>query len=270
MNAVVTGAASGLGRAFAIRLARDGWCVAICDRNLAGSEETLSLVRAAGGSGRVEALDVGDPTQWASLRKRLESDWSDLDLLVNNAGVTAIGEVGQLPLDQWQRLLQINLSGVIYGCHTFVDWLKCNPRSAHIINVSSTAAFESAPGTAAYNVTKAAVLSLSESLYAELRRHRVGVTVVCPSFFKSSILSDTRYTSDRWREIFERMMADTDLTPEEVANEALAAMKKKALYVILPRQSRRNWRAKRLAPQRFLDRVAQFVNELGDKTKANA
>ena len=138
-KAIVTGAAGGLGRAFALRLACDGWCLAICDRNVAGCEETLSLVRAAKGGRRVESLDVGDPGRYESLRQRLESDWQHLDLLINNAGVTAIGEVGQLPLDQWHRLLRVNLLGVIYGCHTFVNWLKRNPDGSHIINVSSTA-----------------------------------------------------------------------------------------------------------------------------------
>lgn len=264
-NAVVTGAASGLGRALAVRLARDGWRVAICDINRAGSEQTLDLVRDAGGNGRVEIFDVGNPTQWEALHERLRADWEQIDLLINNAGVTAIGEVGVLPLDDWQRLLQVNLSSAIYGCHTFVDWLKCNPRGAHVINIASTAAFESAPGTAAYNVTKAGVLSLSESLYAELLPHRVGVTAVCPSFFKSSILHDARFANDRWRSIFEQAIADTPLTAEEVAEEALRGMQRKSLYVILPARSRWNWRAKRFAPQRFLARVARFVHALGMK-----
>src|SRR5690242_4032904 len=100
-NAIITGAASGLGRALAVRLARDRWHIAICDINDACSEETLRLVRSAGGSGQVEHLDVTDPDAWQALRDRLEPDWEQLDLLVNNAGVAGAGEVGEFSLEDW-------------------------------------------------------------------------------------------------------------------------------------------------------------------------
>jgi NADP-dependent 3-hydroxy acid dehydrogenase YdfG len=101
-TAIVTGAASGLGRALCERLARDGFLIAICDIDLTGAAETLARVEAAGGSGRIEPLDVADPLAWQSLRERLEHDWPHLDLLVNNAGVAVSGDVGRCSLDDWR------------------------------------------------------------------------------------------------------------------------------------------------------------------------
>lgn len=265
-NAIITGAASGLGRAIALRLARDGWNIALCDVNDPGSEETLKLVRAAGGDGQVEHLDVTSPDAWQALCDRLVASWQNLDLLVNNAGVTGIGEVGTFPLTDWHWLLGINLWNGIHGCHTFVPWLKRNPHCAHIINTASMAAFDSAPGTAAYNISKAGILALSETLYGELLPHRVGVTVICPSFFKSNLLDDARFANDRWRTMFQQAMGQSAMTADYVADRAIRAMQRKQLYVLLPARSRFNWYLKRLSPQSYLRGVAKYVQAQIDQT----
>src|SRR5690606_26329534 len=93
-------------------------------------------------------------------------------------------------------LLSINLHGVIYGCHTFVPWLKENPHGAHLINTASLAAFLAVPEMGAYNVAKAGVLARSETLYAELRPHGVGVTVLCPGFFQTGLLERGRFNHE--------------------------------------------------------------------------
>ena len=194
--AIVTGAASGLGRAVSIELAKHGWHVAVADVNDAGSQETLDLVRKAGGQGQVEHLDVTSVDEWRALADRLETSWPSLDLLVNNAGVGVGGDVGKLSLDDWHWIININLYGAIYGCHTLIDWMKRNPRGAHIVNIASMAAIVSAPGMAPYNVTKAGMLSFSETLYGELKPYNIGVTGVCPSFFQTNIIRDGRFASD--------------------------------------------------------------------------
>ena len=196
-TAVVTGAASGLGRAIAVRLGGAGWHVALADVNDRGNQETLDLVRQAGGEGQVEHLDVTDLQAWHSLRDQLQQTWPRLDLLVNNAGVGMGGDVGQLPLDDWKFIIGINLYGPIHGCHAMIDWMKQNPSGAHIVNVASLAAITSAPGMAAYNVTKGGVFSLSETLHSELKPHRIGVTVVCPDFFDTNIASSASFPDRR-------------------------------------------------------------------------
>lgn len=259
-TAIVTGAASGLGRALCERLARDGYCVAICDIDQTGAAETLSRVEAAGGSGRVEPLDVTDPAAWQSLRERLERDWPHLDLLVNNAGVAVSGDVGRCSLDDWRWIVDANLWGVIHGCHVCVDWLKRNPRGSHVINTSSLAAIGSFPGMAAYNVTKAAVVSLSETLHSELGRHGVGVTVLCPSFFPTALIDNGRFASPAERRIAKAEFKRTRLTAEAVADAALRAVARKQLYVILPAKARVIWWIKRLSPRLFFRVIALEVN----------
>lgn len=259
-RAIVTGAASGLGRAICTRLARDGWEIAICDVDAPGSRETLDLVRAAGGTGRVEPLDVTDVAAWEALRARLRAEWEHLDLLVNNAGVAVSGDVGRCPLDDWRWIVDVNLWNVVHGCHVFVDWLAANPRGSHVINTASLAAIGSFPGMAAYNLTKAAVVSFSETLHSEWRRHGIGVTVLCPSFFPTRLLDNARFASAADRRIAHGEFARSALTAEAVADAAVRAVASKQLYVVQPAKGRLIWWIKRLSPRIFFRIIALEVN----------
>lgn len=258
-NAIITGAASGLGRALAVRLAADGWRIALADVDAAGSEQTLSLVEAAGGAGQVEYLDVARLEEWESLRARLRAEWSHLDLLINNAGVAGYGDMGGFPIEDWHWLLSINLYGAIYGCHMLVDWLKENPNGSHIINTASFAAIAPAPSMSAYNVSKAGIVALSETLYTELAPHRVGVTVICPMFFRTNIHNSTRAYNDLLREAIEEGTEKSALTAENVAEAAIRAMHRKQLYVIPGRQARWYWLLRRIAPTGFLHGISRDV-----------
>lgn len=259
-RAIVTGAASGLGRAICVRLARDGWEIAACDVDAEGCRETLGRIVAAGGTGRVERLDVTDPSAWEALRDRLRADWPELDLLVNNAGVAVSGEVGRCPLDDWRWIVDVNLWGMVHGCHVLVDWLAANPRGAHVVNTASLAAIGSFPGMAAYNLTKAAAVSFSETLHSEWRRHGIGVTVLCPSFFPTRLIEAGRFASDADRRIAEGEFARTRLTAEAVADAAVRAVAAKRFYVVLPAKARWIWWVKRLSPRLFFRLVAVEVD----------
>lgn len=267
-HAIVTGAASGLGRAIAVELVRHGWHVAICDLNDAGSQETLTLVRAVGGDGQVEHLDVTLPDEWSKLRERLMAQWPALDLLVNNAGVGVGGDVGQLPLADWHWIININLYGAIYACHTLVDWLKQNPAGAHIVNIASMAAIVSAPGMAPYNITKAGMLSFSETLYGELKPFNIGVTGVCPAFFPTNILNSGRFSTPQQRKVADRLMSQSRATADDVARRVMRAINRRQLYVFVPAIASVFWRLKRLMPRTVLNLIAsrqKRENELAAK-----
>ena len=112
------------------------------------------------------------------------------DLLVNNAGIGGSGEVGRFSLESWRQLLEVNLFGGVMGCHTMVEWLKANPRGAHLMNTASFAAMAAAPSMAAYNVAKAGMLALSETLYGELlawRRRDGGLPAVLSNQFAGQL-----------------------------------------------------------------------------------
>lgn len=251
--AIVTGAASGLGRAICLRLARDHWQIVVCDIDLDGARDTLELVKTAGGTGQVERLDVSDPEQWVDLKSRLQASWPMLDLLVNNAGVACAGEIGRLSLENWHWTLNANLHGVIYGCHTMVPWLKANPQGAHVVNVASIAGMLAPPSMGPYNVSKAGVIALSETMYSELRSQNVGVTVVCPGFFRTRLLDSGRFDTAKQREAANRYTNEATTNAEEVADRTVRAIGTRQLYVIVPRRARTLWRVKRLWPKLLPD-----------------
>ena len=258
-HAVITGGASGLGRALAVRLGRDGWHVAVCDVDDAGGRETVSLVEQAGGTAQAERLDVTVPAEWEALRERLRQAWERIDLLVNNAGVSGAGEVGRFPLDDWRWILDVNLFGVLYGCDAFVDWLAENPHGSHIVNTASMAAVASAPAMGAYSVSKAAVVSLSETLYAELLHRNVGVTVLCPGFVATNLLDAGRWHRPALKATAMAHFAEARITADDVAEATVRAIRRRQLYVVLPLRGRFFWWLKRLMPQWFMTGVAKVV-----------
>lgn len=266
---IVTGSASGLGRALAVRLARDGWRLALVDINEASNRETLKLVEQAGGVGQCEHIDVSRLDDWHALYDRLHADWPQLDLLANNAGLPGAGDVGQYPAEEWRRLIDVNLLGAVYGCHVFADWLKRNPERSQIINTASVAAFAAAPAMAAYNVSKAGVLALSETLYAELRPHRVGVTVLCPGFFASNLLEQGHFHHENQRERALELMQKSSFTAEDIAELAVRAMHRRRLYVVVGRRARWLWRMKRWFPTLYLKLVA-FVGRSSPQPDASS
>ncbi len=257
--AIVTGAASGLGRALAVRLAERGWHVALADVDIAGCGETAALVERAGGTARVERLDVTKPDEWTDLVERLQRDWPQLDLLVNNAGVACSGDVGDLPLENWRWALETNLFGAIHGCHACRDWLVRNPRGSSIVNIASAAAIVCAPSMGPYNVSKAGVVALSETLYAELLASSVGVTVVCPGFFASNLLTGARFQTTRESESAARFMQGARVSADDVARAILRAIARKQLYLVLPARARFYWRLRRLWPATMMKLMARIA-----------
>jgi NAD(P)-dependent dehydrogenase (short-subunit alcohol dehydrogenase family) len=250
-RAVVTGAGSGLGRALANAISARGGTVVVSDVRVAAAEETAAAIRGAGGVAHVLACDVTRSDDVARLATQARRLVGDVDLLVNNAGIGAGGEIGTVSLDVWERAVAVNLWGVVYGCHHFVPAMRAR-RRGHVLNVASAAAFGSAPGMGPYNVTKSAVVALSETLAAEVSGDGVGVTALCPGFFRTNILADSVGTlSDGQRRFVEAEMARSKHDAGGVARIALAAVERGRLYAVPHAEIRWLWRAKRLAPGVF-------------------
>ena len=252
---LVTGAGSGLGRAFCLRLASEGWHVGVTDIDLAAAEATLAALVEAGGRGQAEQLDVTEILAWEKLLDKLRRDWPRLDLLINNAGVCAAGEIGVAPLEDFRQVLDVNFYGVLHGCQTMIPWLKQTAKETtargHVVNIASVFGLVAPPSMGAYNASKAAVIALSETLYGELLPMGIGVTVVAPGFFASQLLNAGRFEKDGQRQSARRYMKDATISAEEVVGQTLAAIERKKLYVVLGRKSRWLWRLKRWLPAWF-------------------
>jgi len=243
-HAVVTGAASGFGRAVAASLRADGWRLALVDLPRAGwpPDPVPPGVHAV-------AFDVRDGAAWRALHERLRAEWPALDLLVNAAGVGAAGEVGTLPDDQWRRVVETNLVGTALGCETFVPWLRAHPRRSHLLNVASISAAVGLPTLSAYAASKAGVVALSEAIAAECARGRPSVTIACPGFFRSGLLDTWHFASPVAAREAGRRMEVTRRDAEEVARRALAATWRGQRYCVIGLRARLLWRLAGLAPR---------------------
>jgi short-subunit dehydrogenase len=258
-SCVLTGAASGLGRALACELAARGARLLLADIDEPGLAETARLVADRGGTARTLRCDVSKLESMRQLHAEATAWLPQVDLLVNNAGVAVGGAVGEIPIEDWEWITGINQWGVIYGCHLFLPGMKQRGRG-HVLNVASIAAFACAGQMGPYNVTKAAVVALSETLAGELSGTGVGVSVLCPFFFETNIHKSARSSStDVSPEAVEAIMKKTPVQASEVARRALAACDRGRLYVFPHREARAIAALKRTLPETFLRRLGPMV-----------
>ena len=250
-RAVVPGAGRGIGAAFAVELARRGSRVVCSDIDEVAAKRTVAAIHDIGG----DAIAIGcDVTQFDAVQDLATQSQSwfgaEPTLVINNAGVGSGGaRIGELPIEDWQWVLGINLWGPIHGCHVFAPILRAGnsdvPRG--IINVASAAAFGAAPSMAAYNVSKAGALSLSETLAAELSGSGVKVTVLCPTFVKTNILESGRISSET-NQFAHKIMRWTGVSADKVAQTCLDAHDRGDLYCMPQLEAKFGWGIKRLLP----------------------
>ncbi|MGE0323774.1 MAG: SDR family NAD(P)-dependent oxidoreductase [Polyangiaceae bacterium] len=248
-QAVVTGAASGIGRALVRHLAKRGAEVVCADIDGPGAERVAAEINANGGRAAARACDVSSLSQVEALARFAEDYFgTHANYVVNNAGIGVGGSaIGELSIADWKHTLDVNLWGVIHGCHAFVPGLR-RLGTGSLINIASSASFVSGPRMAAYNVSKAGVMSLSETLAAELSDSRVAVSVVCPTFVKTAIGDNPGIRADA-RRALERGMQLTGRSAERVADHILRAHDA-GEFVILPQiEARMLYWLKRRAPR---------------------
>lgn len=266
--AVVTGAGSGIGRAFALELARRGGRVVCADINLSSAQETVALIEAEGQAAHALRCDVSVMAEVEALAAAAEH-WlgGSIDVVINNAGVGAGGyRIGEIPMQDWQWVLGVNLWGVIHGCQVFAPKLRAQGRGG-IVNVGSTASFAAAPLMGPYNVSKAAVLALSETLAAEMNGSGVHVTALCPTFVKTNITRDGRIASGA-SSFADKLMKWTGVPAGGVARQTLDALDRGQLYVLPQFNARTIWRVKRLAPAAYAHGAGLLNRWMAPKTRS--
>ncbi|MBU6162906.1 MAG: SDR family NAD(P)-dependent oxidoreductase [Myxococcales bacterium] len=189
--ALVTGAASGIGAALCRALLASGNRVVAIDRDWSDRVEP-TFGESFSANVRLVTLDVRRNESWQALARELDDAGWTPEILINNAGVGVAGAFEATTLDDWDRLIDVNLKGVVYGIQAFYSGMR-ERGHGHIVNVASGAALCPRPGMAAYAATKAAVFALSNALRAEAAVYHVGVTVVCPGYIGTRIMENTGF-----------------------------------------------------------------------------
>jgi NAD(P)-dependent dehydrogenase (short-subunit alcohol dehydrogenase family) len=257
-RAFITGSGSGLGRELAIILAVGGWRLGLADLSLTGLEQTKALAIQEG-AGDVE-LYQGDVASENFVNESLldfAKAFDGIDMLVNNAGVAAAGAVDSVPPEDWHWIVETNLLGVVWGCRSVIPIMK-KQRQGLIVNVSSAAGFASAPRMGPYNVTKAGVISLSETLAGELSEYDMQVSCAMLGFFQSNLLAKMR-APKREKVVARRLMENSGYDANQAAVAIIQGVARGKLYIVWPFYYSALWWVKRMVPRWFTSRTQRLT-----------
>jgi NAD(P)-dependent dehydrogenase (short-subunit alcohol dehydrogenase family) len=250
--AVVTGGASGIGRSTALLLARLGAKVHVVDVQAENAETVVSEIRAAGGKAEAHACDVTDPAAVQGLAERVFAADGAVDVLHNNAGVGHAGPVEATTLEEWQRVLGVNLMGVVHGVHFFLPRMLEQGRPAHIVNTASMAGLVPVSQMVPYVTSKHGVVGLSEALNAELSPRGIHVSAICPGIINTPLIPgahlDGEISNARGKIVrfYERFGASPDVVAEAVVD----AIRHKQVIRTVPRSHVvLNWAVRRISPR---------------------
>ncbi|MBL7779274.1 MAG: SDR family NAD(P)-dependent oxidoreductase [Chitinophagales bacterium] len=259
-RAFITGGGGGLGRALAVALAKDGWTVGITDIKDEGLNESKQQIEQAGGKAITYKFDVANRSEYQKCFDEYIAKTGGIDLLINNAGVGDGGLFGEYRLENWEWITGINQMAVVYGSHFAVPHMK-KQQSGHIISIASAAGIANMPNMSMYNVTKAAVISLMETIYAEVWGFNVQASVVCPTFFRSNIMQYHKGNEDAAK-IGQTIIQRAKYSPEDIADYILTQAGKNVFYILHPYQARLVFHLKRLLPNFFLNyKAKQFAKK---------
>ncbi|WP_405752967.1 SDR family oxidoreductase [Streptomyces sp. NBC_01411] len=261
---LVTGAASGIGRATAFAFAESGARVVAVDRDAEGAARTAEMSRLIGSPDAWgEAVDVSDEQAMEKLAEKVAAEYGTVDILVNNAGIGLSGSFLDTTSEDWKQVLDVNLWGVIHGCRLFGKQMADRGQGGHIVNTASAAAYQPSKALPAYSTSKAAVLMLSECLRAELAGQDIGVTAICPGLVNTNITSTARFAGvsaeeeKRRQKKSSRLYGLRNYPPEKVAEAILSAVVNNRAVVPVTPEARGARFMSRFAP-RALRAVARM------------
>ncbi|MEU1122953.1 SDR family oxidoreductase [Streptomyces sp. NPDC005899] len=261
---VVTGAGGGIGKATALAFAEAGARIVAVDKDEESAARTAEAARLRGAAAAWgETVDVSDDQAMEKFAERLAAEHGVVDVLVNNAGVGIAGSFLDTTSEDWRRVLDVNLWGVINGCRVFGGQMSDRGEGGHIVNVASASAFQPSRALSAYSTSKAAVLMLSECLRAELAERSIGVTAVCPGIVDTGITASAHFAGvdaaeeKRLRGRAGRLYAMRNYPPEKVARAILSAVVSNRAVVPVTPEARGARLLSRLSPGalRFVARL---------------
>ena len=256
----ITGAAGGLGRCLAETYGKEGWSLMLGDIDVAQLNATVASLQKQGFAVSGQACDVRQDEEVEGLVEAAYRIYGQLDCMINNAGVATAGAIDELTLNDWRWVVDINLMGVVRGCYAAAQRFK-QQGHGQIINIASLAGLMTLPGMSAYNASKAAVVSLTETLYAELAPYGIHVSVVCPSFFKTGLGNSLRSSDPGMKNFLERLMASSALSAEAIAELIFRQSQQHRLHILPHQQGRRWWWMKRLLPGAYFKMMRQAAEK---------
>ena len=236
---LITGAGSGIGREIALVFAAEGAYVILSDVNELGLEETGQLITEIGSSWESHIANVSSREDMQALSDRVGAKQGALDVLVNNAGIGSAGNFLDTSLETWDKVLSVNVKGVVNGCHYFLPAMVASGRGGSVVNVASMLAFIAPREMSVYAASKFAVLGFSESLRSEMAEHNIHVATICPGMTNTSIVQSSimegKVVSEGLRNKAEEIYQRRNYSPERVAKAVVkSVLKKKSVVPISP------------------------------------
>lgn len=267
--ALITGAASGLGRSLAVGFARAGSDLILLDVNEPGLRETAALVEEQGRKAAMKRVDVSNWDEMSEMAREVLSEWGRVDILVNNAGVFVGGELKNVPIEDIEWITGINLMGEIYGTRLFLGQMV-ERRAGHIVNVASLSAMVILPWHLPYATTKFGLGGFSEALWAEARPYGIGVTMVCPGGMKTNIVHNTRtyFGTERqkkFEEWFSDLVGNKMMEPDRAAAIVMRGVERNRFLVLLGAEAYLMYYFKRFFPG-LARRIVAAISAWGAKS----
>lgn len=248
MTAFVTGAGSGIGRGMALALARRGVQVGVCDIRESDAAETVRQIELAGGTAMAVGVDVSVHSSVETAVQTVERAFGEIAISCNNAGISLHGvPLHEISAGDWEWVIGVNIQGVIHGIQALVPRMLATQRPAHVVNTASIGGFQVNPNflTAAYSMTKYAVVALSEGLHNELQGTQVGVSILAPAAVDTRIHLSERSRPDRLGGATVRpqnhFMGDLlkgSMSPDAVGDRVVEAIEARDLYIFTHPQTR--------------------------------
>ena len=250
---LITGAGSGIGRATALAFAAEGASLWLSDMNDQGNEETAALISRAGGRAKALHCDVADEASVRAMADQVHAEIPALDILMNNAGIGVAGRFLDTTLSSWRKVMDVNLMGVVHGCHAFLPNMVERGQGGHVINTASAAAFVAAPDMPIYAASKFAVQGFTEALRGDMATHGIGVTAVCPGIINTPIVANSimegQMAGEGVQDKVVRFYEKRNYTADDVAKSILSAVRRNVGVQPVSPEAWGMYYAKRLAPR---------------------
>ncbi|HFB66024.1 MAG TPA: SDR family NAD(P)-dependent oxidoreductase [Aeromonadales bacterium] len=264
-TAVITGAASGLGKAIAMKYARENWQIIVADIQDEAGKAVVDEINQLGAKAYYYHCDISRVADFEALADFTETTTGACHFLANNAGIASTGSLMETDEAEWERMISLDLMSCIRGSKAFIPLLMKSATAQEptaIVNTASFAGIALMPGMMSYNVTKAGVIAFSETLRAELFQHNIHVGVACPSFFKTNLTDSMTSADDATIARVTRWMENSGVTADTVAEDIFNAVRDGEFLILTHKETKKFYKMSRWFPK-FMQKKKNTIKSIG-------